>query len=326
MYAFNCLRHSITPIDKGKSCLEMIYRKINYYWQQPRSQGLSLPAHGARSTVISTTRLLGLSAFLHWKWWLLSKNPVVKVPQLGFVKHKEEQGREMHSIFRNYVYLLRLFFVLSRIGNVFLYINEFRSVIQKFVYGDNPSEVTEDSTAFATETESLLQLCPALKESSDEAFKAFHDFTVNCGQPLGTVLVSERQSCRKCSNSLTLDKNKHVVVIYHQECGTYLGSRLTKLCRKCKIYEHYGFWTQDGKKYLDANCLKKKYMLSTEDTAFDLSLLKQCGSLLIVGAVAFSTFTASYNRRFQYLKKNSTQEFPDKEGFKASVARKRLKR
>ena len=99
----------------------------------------------------------------------------------------------MASLFSSYVHLSRLFFVLGRIGSIFLSLTEFRSVIQKFVYGSNPSEVIEDSTTFVAETESLLQLCPSLKETSHEEFKMFHDFTVNCGQPLATVLVSQRQ-------------------------------------------------------------------------------------------------------------------------------------
>lgn len=232
----------------------------------------------------------------------------------------------MASLFSSYVHLSRLFFVLGRIGSIFLSLTEFRSVIQKFVYGSNPSEVIEDSTTFVAETESLLQLCPSLKETSHEEFKMFHDFTVNCGQPLSTVLVSQRQSCRKCSATLTLDKNRHVVVIYHLERGTYLGSRLTKCCKKCKLYEHYGFWTHGGKKYFDGSCLKNKYLLSTEDTAFEMSLLRQCASLLIVGAVAFSTFTASYNRRFQYVKRNLTQELPHSDKRKVPVTSKRMKR
>jgi len=77
---------------------------------------------------------------------------------------------------------------------------------------------------------------------------------------------------------------------------------MTKQCRKCRIYEHYGFWTRDGIKYFDKHCLDNNFLLSTEDTAFDMALIRQCSNLLVVGAVAFSTFTTSYNRRFGYMK------------------------
>ena len=46
-----------------------------------------------------------------------------------------------------------------------------------------------------------------------------------------------------------------------------------------------GFWTCDGIKYFDKQCLQNKYLLSTVDTAFDMSLIRQCSSLVIVGAV-----------------------------------------
>ena len=119
---------------------------------------------------------------------------------------------------------------------------------------------------------------PSLKESSSQDFKKFHDFVVECAHPMASVLVSDYQFCRKCGRALVLEKKRHVVVIYHSECG----SHMTKHCRKCKIYKHYGFWTWDRSKYFDNQCLEKKYLLSTEDTAFHMSLIRQCCSLLVV--------------------------------------------
>ena len=47
-------------------------------------------------------------------------------------------------------------------------------------------------------------------------------------------------------------------------------------------------------------CLEIDFLLSSEDTAVGLSLIRQCANLLIVGAVAFSTYAKSYNRLFGY--------------------------
>ena len=211
----------------------------------------------------------------------------------------------MASVFKNFSYLSRLLLVINWIGNAFLNLRELTTVVERYVFGYDVQQVAEDSSTFAAECNSLFQLVPGLKESSPEEFRKFHDFTVECGHPMSSVLVSEYQLCRKCGQSLVLDKKRHVVVIYHSERGTYLGCRMTKHCRKCKIYEHYGFWTCDGIKYFDKQSLQNKYLLSTEDTAFDMSLIRQCSSLLIVGAVAFSTFSASCNRRFGYLKRTA---------------------
>ena len=209
----------------------------------------------------------------------------------------------MASVFKNFSHLSRLLLVVYWIGKTFLNLREFTTVVQRYVFGYEVHQDIEDSSTFAAECKSLFQLVPSLNESCADEFQKFHDFTVECGHPMSSVLVSDHQFCRKCGQALVLEKKRHVVVIYHSERGSYLGCRMTKHCRKCKIYEHYGFWTCDGMKYFDKLCLQNKYLLSTEDTAFDMSLLKQCCSLLIVGAVAFSTFTASYNRRFGYLKR-----------------------
>ena len=127
--------------------------------------------------------------------------------------------------------------MISRIGNTFLNLREFTTIVECFVFSYDAQQVIEDSSTFAAESASLLQLVPSLKESSQEEFKQSHDFTLKCGHPMASVLLSEHQSCRKCVQALVLEKKRHVVAIYHSVRGSYLGSRMTKHCRKCKIYE-----------------------------------------------------------------------------------------
>ena len=90
------------------------------------------------------------------------------------------------------------------------------------------------------------------------------------------------------------------MVIYSLYRGTYLGSCITKVCRKCKHYEHYGYWSHGKKKHFTNESLLLEFLLSTEDTAFEFSLLQQYAHLLVLGALPFSTFAASYNRLFNY--------------------------
>ena len=153
---------------------------------------------------------------------------------------------------------------------------------------------------FVAETASLLDLFPEVSKEDTEVFKSFHDFSVNCGNPIATILVSKQENCRMCKKPLLLDPNTHVVVIYDEHRGTYLGSRVTKNCNTCKVHEHYGYWTTSGKRQFETDCLENDFLLSSEDTAVGLSLIRQCTNLLIVGAVAFSTYAKSYNRRFGY--------------------------
>lgn len=131
---------------------------------------------------------------------------------------------------------------------------------------------------------------PVLQEPSNKQFKEFHDFSISCGLPLPSVLISARKLRRKCGKALKVEEKRvHVVVFTIPKLGTYLGSRVIKNFRSCKVYEHYGFWTEDGVKHIDAGCLNNEFLLSSEDTAFHLSLIRQCASLLNVGAVPFST-------------------------------------
>ena len=43
-------------------------------------------------------------------------------------------------------------------------------------------------------------------------------------------------------------------------------------------------------------------LLSLDETAFDMALLRDNANLLVVGAAPFRTFAALYNRRFGYEK------------------------
>jgi len=43
-----------------------------------------------------------------------------------------------------------------------------------------------------------------------------------------------------------------------------------------------------------------------------MDVLAQCNNLLVIGAVPFSTYAASYNRRFQYSKMATTNDIDAK--------------
>ena len=83
---------------------------------------------------------------------------------------------------------------------------------------------------------------------------------------------------------------------------------MTKVCRRCKIHHYYGYHTQDGQKRYDYDVLHLDYLQAFEDTAFDMQLLKECGSLLVLGALPFSTYASSYNKRFGYNKKEKQDD------------------
>lgn len=213
--------------------------------------------------------------------------------------------------------LSRLYFVCKTVGDIFLQVFNVTSVVWRYVYQHDQDAKNADNNhdkikSFAAETKSLIYLNPAMLSSDYQQFKEFHDFSLKCGQPIATVLSSTQVDCRQCLKPLAIEINLHPVVIYSCNRGTYLGCRSTKSCRKCKIYEHYGYWTHSGFKHYNSDVLSLPFLLSSEDTAFDVNLLNECSNLLFVGAVPFSTYAASYNRRNGYSKQPESSTEPKK--------------
>ena len=228
----------------------------------------------------------------------------------------------MATMMENYLHLSRLFFVFKTIGDIFFKTFNFTSIIRRFVFEEHQDMASEDTNnavqSFAAEAESVLYLHPTLLSSHKDLFKEFHDFTLMCGQPMASILVTTQENCRQYGKTLVVDSKQHPIVIYSSNRGSYVGCRIAKLCRKCKIYEHYGYWTINGQKHYEEQTLQLEFLQSSEDSAFEMALLEQYSNLLIVGAIPFSTYAQSYNRRFCYhkamLRKRITTKLRDRKG------------
>ncbi|KXJ12526.1 hypothetical protein AC249_AIPGENE20249 [Exaiptasia diaphana] len=191
--------------------------------------------------------------------------------------------------------------VFKTIGSQFLQIDAIMPVIEKFVKGAGHSGFGNSdmkSAQFRSDCENALFFHPRLKESFHATMNDFTSFAMANGYALGAILMSNREKCRECKKKLYLDGKPKVVVIYHANFGTRLGSRYTKKCTGCHISEHYGYWTKHDKKHIDLDSGQKEYIMSTEETAIDVKLLEQYASLLIVGALPFTTFVNAYNRMY----------------------------
>lgn len=199
----------------------------------------------------------------------------------------------------------KLLFVFRLFGSSFLQVHKLCFVVKRFVWGEEPIPISqsqnEDSStiAFAAEAESLLSLFPEIKKKPNDLFKDLHEFGLKSNFATGCILIPERDKCRSCFKPLIVEKKTHAVVVYTSKSGPVLGTRVSKSCRKCKITEHYGSYTQEGLKHYDFESIDKEFFLSSEETAIEVILLEELSNLLIVGAVPFATFSASYNRRFK---------------------------
>ena len=123
----------------------------------------------------------------------------------------------MAGVFGDYSQLFRLFHVINFVFVRFVSISSFASVIKRFVWRENPERVLqlkkkkfshtsgEENSMFVAETASLLDLFPELSKEDTEVFKtSFHDFSVNCGIPIATILASKQENCRMCKKPLLL--------------------------------------------------------------------------------------------------------------------------
>ena len=98
------------------------------------------------------------------------------------------------------------FFVLHQIGNVFLACLKLSDVVKREGSSDSSADSSHADTAtFVAQAQSLAQLYPILQEPANKQFKEFHDFSISCGLPLASVLISGRKSCRKCGKALKVE-------------------------------------------------------------------------------------------------------------------------
>ena len=218
----------------------------------------------------------------------------------------------MRSLISDYLVLSKLFFIYRLFGSGFLQVHKLCFVLKRFIFGEKALPYSKDhqqeTRAFVAEAESLLSVVPGCDVSRKELFKELQEYGINCNYPTGCLLMTSHTKCRSCFKELVWDGKHHIVVVYDLKFGEYLATRITKICRKCKISEQYGYWTFEGKKHYNDDALNNEFILISEETALDIDLLKDMSNLLIVGAVPFSTYASSYNRRFGLKEKNNSGE------------------
>jgi len=107
------------------------------------------------------------------------------------------------------------------------------SVVKRYVCGEKEEIVIDgkrkrldgEDKSFAREVEGFLCLFPNFGDV-ERGFPDFYNFSLNSGKPMAMVLVSIQERYRICTKVLAVDPNNHVVIIYHERCGSYLASRV----------------------------------------------------------------------------------------------------
>lgn len=121
-------------------------------------------------------------------------------------------------------------------------------------------------------------------------------------QPLGIVLVSRNEKCLECSGNLLLRGDRPSrVTVYTESQGTVIGSHFVKFCQHfrkgCSFNQHYGYHSMGNKStsYYDSDWDKHPYLVSTSQTAFELTLLQRFDFELLIGELSYKQKSEIYN-------------------------------
>ena len=127
-----------------------------------------------------------------------------------------------------------------------------------------------------------------------------HQFPHCSSPPLGIVLISPKTVCCKCGGPLFLRADRPSrMVIYDDKLGTLPATHYHKDCRKpqCRVHQYYGYHTigDEGKSCHDDDCLLLPYFISTQKTAFSMTL-RNYDTELLIGQVSYKqqTFTVMF--------------------------------
>ena len=198
--------------------------------------------------------------------------------------------------FRDITQMFKLMFLFNFFGSLLVELRCFTSAFMSYLF---PQVEAQSHEQVLLELDNLIFNNPNIVNFSIEGeFATFNSFCNNNGYALGAVLIPDRKVCRNCGKILKVN-DPHTVVIYHIYRGSFLGTRISKTCSRCKITEYYGYYTQKGKRHFNNDCLELEYLLSTEETALDMKLLKNYECSLVIGAIPFSTYTDVFNKTFE---------------------------
>ena len=143
-----------------------------------------------------------------------------------------------------------------------------------------------DQGAFASDKELTKEIVMMAKPGTDA--------------PLGIILISSKESCRKCGARLFTRADRFSsVIVYDDNLGTLPGTHFTKYCRKrgCSLQQHYGFYSQGSSSEVtyDEDWSSLEYFMSTHETAFSLELLRRLDKEILIGQISYKQRADIYN-------------------------------
>lgn len=178
--------------------------------------------------------------------------------------------------------------------------NSFASAIK------NTQGVSVTSEQTKVFIENLKYLEPDSFSNDQQLSAELQSFAGHKGQPLGIVLVSNKQTCLLCGSGLLIKADRpSKVTIYTDQFGTTDGTHYRKICKRfrvgCPFVQHYGHYCKDGDVlHYNEDFHSLEYFMSTRETAFEMALLHQLDAEVLIGQLSYKQRSEIYNVKHGY--------------------------
>ena len=119
-------------------------------------------------------------------------------------------------------------------------------------------------------------------------------------QPLGMPLIPKETSCTSCGGKLLLRSDRPSrISLYTDSLGTIPGTHFHKYCQKyrkgCKFAQYYGYYKIEECAQYNADWDTLPYFVSSQETGFEMKILKQFDVELLIGQVTYKQKADIYN-------------------------------
>ena len=120
-------------------------------------------------------------------------------------------------------------------------------------------------------------------------------------QPLGISLIPKQTECQSCGGKLLLRSDRPSrMTLYTDSMGTVPGTHYHKYCsnyrKGCKLTQFYGYHKiADGGKHYSEDSLSLPFFLSSQETGFEMDMLKHFDVELLIGQLSYKQKADIYN-------------------------------
>ena len=178
---------------------------------------------------------------------------------------------------------------------------QFWETVAKFGnLASSKQEITAESARITVEN--IQALKPNIFISDSELINQMvqMEYSVT-GKQLGIPLVSDEKTCLVCGGLLLMRNDRpSYLTLYTESMGTVCATQFYKYCQNyrkgCNFTQYYGYHNLGNRKvrYNDT-WMSLPYFVSTQETGFEMSLLKRFDLELLIGQLSYKQKADIYN-------------------------------